>query len=106
MCWALNHQNILEMAQGHISLSLVTDDSNGQSSLQAKYATVWKEYSDQGLIYHGTSMASVSASATAWPGKRGACVAVFHPFLNFLIDAPMVHLFKFIDLSLKLLVWY
>jgi hypothetical protein len=21
MCWALNHQNILEMAQGHISLS-------------------------------------------------------------------------------------
>jgi hypothetical protein len=22
MCWALNHQNILEMAQGHISLSL------------------------------------------------------------------------------------
>jgi hypothetical protein len=23
MCWALNHQNILEMAQGHISLSPV-----------------------------------------------------------------------------------
>jgi hypothetical protein len=22
MCWALNHQNILEMAQGHISLSI------------------------------------------------------------------------------------
>jgi hypothetical protein len=22
MCWTLNHQNILEMAQGHISLSL------------------------------------------------------------------------------------
>jgi hypothetical protein len=21
MCWALNHQNIIEMAQGHISLS-------------------------------------------------------------------------------------
>jgi hypothetical protein len=21
MCWTLNHQNILEMAQGHISLS-------------------------------------------------------------------------------------
>jgi hypothetical protein len=24
MCWTLNHQNILEMAQGHISLSLFT----------------------------------------------------------------------------------
>jgi hypothetical protein len=22
MCWTLNHQNILEMAQGHISLSI------------------------------------------------------------------------------------
>jgi hypothetical protein len=22
MCWALNHQNIIEMAQGHISLSI------------------------------------------------------------------------------------
>jgi hypothetical protein len=22
MCWTLNHQNIIEMAQGHISLSL------------------------------------------------------------------------------------
>jgi hypothetical protein len=22
MCWALNHQNILEIAQGHISLSV------------------------------------------------------------------------------------
>jgi hypothetical protein len=25
MCWALNHQNILEMAQGHISLSMSND---------------------------------------------------------------------------------
>jgi hypothetical protein len=24
MCWTLNHQNILEMAQGHISLSNLT----------------------------------------------------------------------------------
>jgi hypothetical protein len=22
MCWTLNHQNIIEMAQGHISLSV------------------------------------------------------------------------------------
>jgi hypothetical protein len=26
MCWALNHQNILEMAQGHISLSVLDQD--------------------------------------------------------------------------------
>jgi hypothetical protein len=32
----------------------------------------------------------------------GACVAVLHPFLNFSIDAPMIHLFKLIDLSLEL----
>jgi hypothetical protein len=23
MCWTLNHQNIIEMAQGHISLSMM-----------------------------------------------------------------------------------
>jgi hypothetical protein len=23
MCWTLNHQNILEMAKGHISLSVI-----------------------------------------------------------------------------------
>jgi hypothetical protein len=26
MCWTLNHQNIIEMAQGHISLSKTTWD--------------------------------------------------------------------------------
>jgi hypothetical protein len=26
MCWALNHQNTLEMVQGHISLSVNTRD--------------------------------------------------------------------------------
>jgi hypothetical protein len=24
MCWTLNHQNIIEMAQGHISLSIIS----------------------------------------------------------------------------------
>jgi hypothetical protein len=24
MCWTLNHQNIVEMAQGHISLSAIS----------------------------------------------------------------------------------
>jgi hypothetical protein len=28
MCWALNHQNILEMAQGHISLSVFNRECN------------------------------------------------------------------------------
>jgi hypothetical protein len=27
MCWTLNHQNILEMAQGHISLSIIKCDN-------------------------------------------------------------------------------
>jgi hypothetical protein len=44
-----------------------------------------------------------SASAMAQPGRR-ARVAVLHPFLTFSIDAPMVHLFQLIELSLELLV--
>ena len=39
-------------------------------------------------------------------GGARARVAVLHPFLNFSIDAPMVHLFKLIELFLELLVWY
>jgi hypothetical protein len=38
MCWTLNHQNILEMAQGHISLSFAFLDSarSLNSSLNAQ----------------------------------------------------------------------
>jgi hypothetical protein len=32
MCWALNHQNTMEMAQGHISLSSVRCTRNVQMS--------------------------------------------------------------------------
>jgi hypothetical protein len=39
-------------------------------------------------------------------GGARARVAVLHPFLNFSIDAPMVHLFKLIDLSFELPIWY
>jgi hypothetical protein len=38
--------------------------------------------------------------------RARARVAVLHPFLNFSIDAPMVHLFKLIDLSFELSIWY
>jgi hypothetical protein len=38
--------------------------------------------------------------------RARARVAVLHPFLNFSIDAPMVHLFKLIDLSFELPIWY
>jgi hypothetical protein len=31
MCWALNHQNILEMAQGHISLSITPEEAKAGS---------------------------------------------------------------------------
>jgi hypothetical protein len=33
-------------------------------------------------------------------------VVVLHSFLSFSIDTPMVHLFKLIELSLELSVWY
>jgi hypothetical protein len=48
-------------------------DSNIWSLLQAKYAIVMKEYSDQGLIYH-----EPRAIATARPGQRRARMAVLH----------------------------
>jgi hypothetical protein len=63
------------------------NENNGRSSLQAKCTIVRNEYSNQGLIYHGPADARVR-------------VAVLHPFLSFSIDAPMVHLFKLIELSL------
>jgi hypothetical protein len=47
-----------------------------------------------------------SITATTRPGEWHARVAVLLPFLSFSIDAPMVHLFKLIELSLKLSVWY
>jgi hypothetical protein len=56
-----------------------------------------KEYSDHGLIYHGLGS---TRSATR------SRVAVLHPFLIFSIDAAMVHLFKLVELSLELPVWY
>jgi hypothetical protein len=42
MCWALNHQNIIEIAQGHISLSLPTTEIArwGRTLLQARLALV------------------------------------------------------------------
>jgi hypothetical protein len=84
---------------------------NELSSLQAKCATVRKEYLDQGSIYHEpgtTATATSTASATARPGRSAAdaSVAVLHSFLNFSIDAPMVHVFKLIDLSLEFPIWY
>lgn len=33
-------------------------------------------------------------------------VTVFHHFLNFSIDVSMVHLYKLIDLLIKLQIWY
>jgi hypothetical protein len=52
-----------------------------------------------------TKVQSTTATTMAWPAAR-VHVAVLHPFLCFSIDVPMVHLFKLIELSLKLPVWY
>jgi hypothetical protein len=40
MCWALNHQNIIEIAQGHISLSVPLfqgTDSGPRAHLRGGY---------------------------------------------------------------------
>jgi hypothetical protein len=71
------------------------DESNGRSSLQAKCATVRKEYLDQGPIYHDHSHGLSLGHGPALVATR-AHVAVLHAFLSFSIDAPMVHLFKLI----------
>jgi hypothetical protein len=47
-----------------------------------------------------------STTDTTRPDQWRARVTVLHLFLSFSIDAPMVHLFKLIELSLKLSVWY
>jgi hypothetical protein len=53
-----------------------------------------------------TKVRSTTVTAMARPAAGRARVAVLHPFLNLSIDAPMVHLFKLIELSLELPVWY
>jgi hypothetical protein len=61
-----------------------------------KMCNLWKKYSDQGPTYHE-------------PRPRGDGARVwqfFILFLNLSIDAPMIHLFKLIDLSLELPIWY
>jgi hypothetical protein len=80
--------------------------SNGRSSLETKRATVRKVYSDQGLIHHGHVLGLGHGHSPALPAARTRLVAL-HPFLNFSIDAPMIqYIFKLIDLSLELPVWY
>ena len=54
----------------------------------------------------GRNIRTKVRSTTARSGRRPVRVAVLHPFLSFSIDAPMVHLFKLIELSLELTVWY
>jgi hypothetical protein len=90
------------------SLLAITQEtgSNRRSSLHAKRATVKKEYSDQGPIYHEPRAMSHGHGHGPTRLVARVRVAVLHHFLNFSIDAPMVHLFKLIDLSLKLPVWY
>jgi hypothetical protein len=53
-----------------------------------------------------TKVQSTTSHDLAWPAVHAHDWAVLHPFLNFSIDTPMVHLSKLIDLSFELLVWY
>jgi hypothetical protein len=63
-------------------------------------------HSRQNVQPLGRNIQTKVRPTTARPDRRRARVAVLHPFLSFSIDAPMVHLFKLIELSLELLVWY
>jgi hypothetical protein len=55
MCWTLNHQNIIEMAQGHISLS-TGPAAKWWDSYCASHATAdtitWAEFSTNFRNYH------------------------------------------------------
>jgi hypothetical protein len=53
-----------------------------------------------------TKVRSTTSHGPSGGGGARARVAILHPFLNFSIDAPMVHLFKLIDLSFELPIWY
>jgi hypothetical protein len=66
MCWTLNHQNIIEMAQGHISLSispfLVIYANTSKSN--AKHATLI-QIEDQIVFYSNLAYLDHSF-ATTW----------------------------------------
>jgi hypothetical protein len=54
MCWALNHQNTLEMAQGHISLSIspfLVIYANTSKSNQEKCKSMHLSVFDSNLAY-------------------------------------------------------
>jgi hypothetical protein len=59
MCWTLNHQNIIEMAQGHISLSAGTTDSGPA-------ADVWEN-----AIHVSDYSGQTEHSATAASSRQG-----------------------------------
>jgi hypothetical protein len=52
MCWTLNHQNTLEMAQGHISLSIMLQKTKVRNTWQLCYLVLDSQHlrtSDQQL---------------------------------------------------------
>jgi len=89
------------------ALELETDDSNWRPLLAIRQETDGYQDGHRSDLPRATGHGPRATShGPARPAAARARVAVLHPFLNFSIDAPMVHLFKLIDLSFELPIWY
>jgi hypothetical protein len=51
MCWELNHQNIIEIAQGHISLSSTLTNSVGFPKLESDLSRYRRQHITGSLFY-------------------------------------------------------
>jgi hypothetical protein len=79
------------------TLSVLAEDGTGMCCLQMRNRL-------KGIFGPRSDLPRATARPAAAAAR--ARVAVLHLFLNFSIDAPMVHLFKLIDLSFELPIWY
>jgi hypothetical protein len=65
MCWTLNHQNIIEMAQGHISLSVARYRGRARGSVLSALAAL------AARLGAGRSLGWGVAGAGGMAGSRG-----------------------------------
>jgi hypothetical protein len=69
MCWTLNHQNIIEMAQGHISLLVGLDDTGRHRG--------WADGATTNKVTHGGSWCDIPVQGLReiieYSYQQGAC---------------------------------
>jgi hypothetical protein len=95
MCWALNHQNIIEIAQGHISLSKSPMGTDGHVDLNKGGKSVdQKEYWSMigSLLYFCASrpdiMLSVCMCARYQSNPRECHLVAVKRILRYLVATP------------------